>query len=78
MEVRADFNHDGAGDLAIGAPFERVGGVGAAGAVHVLYGSAGGLTTTGGRLFTRDSPGIDGSASERDQFGRALTTGDTG
>jgi hypothetical protein len=33
VEVRADFNHDGAGDLAIGAPFERVGGIGAAGAV---------------------------------------------
>ena len=48
-----------------------------AGAVGVLYGSAGGLTTTGGRLFAKDSPGIEGSASERDFFGHALTTGDT-
>jgi FG-GAP repeat protein len=36
VEVRADFNHDGADDLAIGAPFERVGGLLATGAVHVL------------------------------------------
>jgi hypothetical protein len=73
-----DFNHDGFADLAVGAPEEDVGSVVDAGAVSVLYGSAGGLTSTGGRLFTKDSPGIDGSASERDQFGQALTTGDTG
>jgi hypothetical protein len=73
-----DFNGNGVADLAVGAPFEDVGSVADAGAVSVLYGSAGGLTTTRGRLFTKDSPGIDGSASERDQFGKALTTGDTG
>jgi hypothetical protein len=38
VEVRADCNQDGADDLAIGAPLERVGGLFAAGAAHVLYG----------------------------------------
>jgi hypothetical protein len=73
-----DFNGNGVADLAVSAPFEDVGSIVDAGAVSVLYGTAGGLTTTGGRLFTKDSPGIDGTASERDQFGHALTTGDTG
>jgi hypothetical protein len=73
-----DFNGNGVADLAVGAPFEDVGSVVDAGAVSVLYGSAGGLTTTGGLLFTKDSPGIDGTASERDQFGHDLNTGDTG
>ena len=73
-----DFNGNGVADLAVGGPFEDVGSIVDAGAVSVLYGSARGLISTGGRLFTKDSPGIDGSASERDQFGQALTTGDTG
>jgi FG-GAP repeat len=73
-----DFNGNGVTDLAVSAPSEDVGSIVDAGAVSVLYGAAGGLTTTGGRLFTKDSPGIGGSASERDQFGHALTTGDTG
>jgi hypothetical protein len=73
-----DFNGNGFTDLAVSAPSEDVGSIVDAGAVSVLYGAAGGLTTTGGRLFTKDSPGIEGSASERDFFGHALTTGDTG
>lgn len=43
--LRADFDGDGAADLAIGPPGEGLGaGQGAAGVVHVLYGSAAGLT----------------------------------
>ena len=41
--MRADFNHDGFTDLAAGAPGEKVSAFGAAGAVSMLYGSAGGL-----------------------------------
>ena len=41
--LQADFNNDGAADLAIGVPFEWVGAIQDAGAVNVLYGSAGGL-----------------------------------
>ena len=42
-ELFADFNGDGFDDLAIGVPWEDVGGVENAGAVNVLYGSSGGL-----------------------------------
>jgi hypothetical protein len=67
-----DFNHDGFADLAAGARFEAVGGIGAAGAVSVLYGSAGGLTTAGGRLFTQVGSAVEVS----DEFGSALAAGD--
>jgi len=67
-----DFNSDSFADLAAGAPFEAVGSAGAAGAVSVLPGSAGGLTATGGRLFTQ----VGGAVEEGDRFGWALAAGD--
>lgn len=67
-----DFNHDGFADLAASAPFETVGNLPGAGAVSVLYGSAGGLAASGGRLFT-----LIGSIIERGQnFAYSLATGD--
>ncbi len=42
-----DFNHDGFADLAIGVLHQSVNGHEQAGAVHILYGSTGGLTTAG-------------------------------
>jgi hypothetical protein len=73
-----DFNHDGFADLAAAAPGEAVGGIPGAGAVSVLYGTAGGLTASGGRLFTQDSPGIPGVAEAQDNFGVGLTTSGLG
>ena len=67
-----DFNHDGFADLAVGASYETVGSVFAAGAVSVLYGSAAGLSTSGGQLFTH----VGGSAQGGGQFGWALAAGD--
>jgi hypothetical protein len=67
-----DFNQDGFTDLAAGAPFETVSNAFAAGAVSVLYGSAGGLTTSGGRLFTQ----VAGNPEVGDQFGSTLAAGD--
>jgi hypothetical protein len=49
-----------------------------AGAVSALYGSAGGLTASGGQLFTQNSVGVPGFAEEDDFFGAALAVGDTG
>jgi hypothetical protein len=67
-----DFDNDGFADLAAGAPSRTVGGAGAAGSVGVLYGSSGGLTTTGGQLFTQ----VGGADEQGDQFGVALAAGD--
>ena len=74
--LQADFNNDGFVDLAVGAVFEDVGSVGGAGAVNVLYGSAGRLTGAGSQLFSQDSPGVPGTAESGDQFGAALAAGD--
>jgi hypothetical protein len=73
-----DFDGDTFADLAAGAPFEDVGSIADAGAVSELPGSAGGLTATGGRLFTQDTPGVPGTAQELDLFGSTLVTGDPG
>jgi disulfide bond formation protein DsbB len=70
--ARADFNGDSRADLAIGAPREND----ASGVVHVLYGTASGLTASGSQLWSQDSPGIAGVAEPFDQFGWALATGD--
>jgi FG-GAP repeat len=74
--LEADFNNDGFADLAVGAPFESVGGMVAGGAVSVLYGTPTGLAGGGSQLFTQDSAGVGGVAEEGDAFGRALATGD--
>jgi FG-GAP repeat len=74
--LQADFNNDGADDLAVGVPFEDVGGIGDAGAVNVLYGTTGGLTGSGSQVFTQDSPGVGGGAEIGDWFGFALAGGD--
>eukprot|EP00913_Durusdinium_trenchii_P035237 g32967.t1 len=77
-----DFNNDGYIDLAIGVPGESVNGAAEAGAVQVIYGSAGGLTIdvpgTGNsnRYFHQDTKGIDDIAERFDRFGSALASGD--
>lgn len=50
-------------------PLEDVGAISQAGAVSVLQGSGGEVTSTGGRLFTQNSPGVPGTAETFDQFG---------
>jgi hypothetical protein len=70
--LQADFNNDGLADLAVGVSFENLGAAGNAGAVNVLYGTAGGLTGAGGQLFTQDSPGVPGMVEFDDFFGEAL------
>ncbi|MFC4783971.1 FG-GAP repeat protein [Nocardioides sp. MAHUQ-72] len=75
-----DFDGDGHADLAVGVPFQSLGDpstlVPDAGTVHMLRGSAAGLTATGSQLWSQDSPGVPGRAEESDRFGSALGTGD--
>jgi hypothetical protein len=74
--VAGDFDGDGRADLAAGAPFERVGTAAAAGAVNVLYGSAGGLAAAGSQAFWQGSGGAAGTAEPLDLFGMTVATGD--
>jgi hypothetical protein len=69
-----DFNHDGFGDLAVGAPGEDVGRRSDAGAISVLYGRATGMSSDR-RVITQDTPGVAGFAEPGDQFGAALVAG---
>ena len=48
----------------------------AAGAVNVLYGTASGLSASGGQFFSQDTPGVFGGAETEDGFGSALAVGD--
>jgi hypothetical protein len=73
-----DFDADGYDDLAVGVPDEDVGApaVENAGVVHILYGSAAGLSSAGNQLWSQDSVGVEGKIEELDFFGAALATGD--
>jgi hypothetical protein len=71
-----DFNGDGFGDLVAGSPGEDLGGVAVAGAVHVIYGSASGLSARGSQRWTQDSPGVKGVATRGASFGWDSTSGD--
>jgi len=81
--ARADFNHDGYGDLAIGAPYEDVGSADNSGAVYVIYGSPSGLLapassgpTPVAQRWTQSSSGVPGDPEKDDNFGTALADGD--
>jgi hypothetical protein len=74
--LEADFNNDGFADLAVGAPTEAIGNLQGAGAVNVLYGSAGGLTGSGNQLLSQGAGGVAGMAEAGDEFGASLASGD--
>jgi hypothetical protein len=73
-----DFNDDGRDDLAVGVPAENL-VTETEGAIHVLFGTAGGLSSTAGpgkHFLTQNTPDIRESAGDRDNFGEAVATGD--
>jgi hypothetical protein len=74
----ADFDGDGFCDLAVGVPGEDVGGRDSAGAVHVFYGSAAGLTAARDRLWHQNSTGIAGTPGTFDAFGLSLVAANFG
>ena len=57
------------------SPFEDIGGVDDAGAVHMLYSSPAGLRSAD-EMVHQNSRGIKGGAEYGDHFGRALAVGD--
>lgn len=74
--AKGDFNGDGFGDLAIGAPFEMVANVPSAGAVHVIYGTTNGLVATGNQLWNEANTSGGNGPETGDLFGLALASGD--
>ena len=72
----ADFNRDGFGDLAVGAPGESIGSVRDAGMVHVFYGSEGGFNPASSQAFHQASANVDGVPQTGDHFGQSLAPGD--
>jgi hypothetical protein len=72
--ARGDFNADGIADLAVGAPYEDQDGIRAVGGVHVFYGTATGLSSTGDLFLDETHFGF--SYATDDFFGWALAAGD--
>jgi hypothetical protein len=71
-----DFGNGFLADLAIGVPFQVVGGAAGAGAVNVIYGDntsfIAALRAIGNQFWTQDSEHIEGVAETGDQFGRTV------
>jgi FG-GAP repeat len=74
--VAGDFDNNGWDDLAIGAPGESYALLTDAGAFHIIYGSAGGLTGSGDQYWDEESSGVFGTGESDDQLGSRLTVGD--
>lgn len=76
--VAGDINGDGHADVAVGEPFDAD----QAGAVHVFYGTVGGLvanasgTARDDQLFTQGTPGVPGAREVGDSFGSSNVTAD--
>jgi hypothetical protein len=66
-----DFNGDGRDDLAVGVTGENDGG-----GLHVILGSASGLTVTDNNLWTQDDPGVQEEDEDGDGLGWALAVAD--
>lgn len=70
----ADFNGDGFDDLAVGAPREDLDAIVDAGAVVVLFGTSGGLDSSGSQWIIQSD--ADGTNEAYDNFGESLVAGD--
>ncbi|MCI0364627.1 MAG: hypothetical protein L0219_12125 [Phycisphaerales bacterium] len=71
-----DFDGDGFADLAVGVPYESLGGQAFAGIVTVLYGSPSGLLALGSQLWSQDQGSIQETADPGDFFGFSLCADD--
>jgi len=71
-----DFDGDGYADLVVGSPGEAVGDQSEAGALHVLFGSASGVSSEGSQFLHRDVTGVAAKAKTGDRWAWALASGD--
>ena len=71
-----DFDGDGYTDLVVGVPSESQGSFSGAGQIHVIYGTASGLSAVDNQVWHKDSPGIDGQNGQAEAFGYSLSVGD--
>jgi hypothetical protein len=74
--VAGDFDESGEADLAVGVPGQDVDGEANAGAVHILFGGASGLSATDDVVISQDSGGVEDVAEAGDRFGACLAAGD--
>ena len=68
----ADFNGDGFDDLAVGVPGEND----SRGAVNVIYGSSGRLSSNGNQSWSQEQDDITGGSERGNGFGSALVGAD--
>jgi len=72
----ADIDGDGYDDVVVGVPGEGIGSRDNAGLVHILYGSASGVTATADGLYHQNSSGWPGVSEPGDLFGSAVDVAD--
>ncbi len=73
----ADINGDGYKDLAIGVYGEKISQETTEGGVHVLRGSASGITGTNSQWLARNTAGVPGDVAWNDCFGDPVRLRDT-
>lgn len=71
-----DVNNDGFQDLVIGSYQENLGEDYDTGVVHLLYGSPGGITSTGAQYIHQNTAGVPGSNEDQDYFGNDVFLND--
>ena len=67
-----DLNSDGFLDLVIGVPGETINGHNDAGATHILYGNANGISAAGDEILHVDQDAFTGNAETNGHFGAAV------
>ncbi len=75
--VSADFDGDGYWDIAASALSEDIESINGAGVVHILRGSATGITSTGAQTWTQDTGDIAETCETADFFGQTLAVSET-
>ena len=75
-----DIDHDGFDDLVVGVPGDDVTYLGTwledAGSIHVIYGSATGLTNIGDQVIDRISDGLNANPAAYDRLGESVAVAD--